>query len=164
MGPGTAAWSFDGVNWEKEVLSSGTTFMEVSLAFGGGVFLLTDGYGNVYTSTDGRLWSGMRQAEQPFQSAAYGDGKWLVAGGNSVLRSIPSNVPNISLRLNLSGPFWYLILQSEPGKSFEVQSATNVGGPWPSMGFMHLSNDTYGMWKIDTTNSGAFFRASALAP
>ena len=72
MGPGFATWSNDGITWQSQGLSTGTTYEETSLTFGGGNFLVTDSAGNIFQSVDGVSWSGERQAFQRFTSAAFG--------------------------------------------------------------------------------------------
>jgi hypothetical protein len=165
MGPGTASWSRDGINWERQTLSSGPTVMEAALAFGDGKFLLTDGQGNIFTSTEGLAWKGRREAEHIFTSAAYGSGRWLVVGGDAILRSIP-DPPSRPVKLDIhhiSG-ISYVIVDANVGDVFEIESAPAVTGPWTVLQKLHMGSSDRNGFSTIFTNRSAFMRTVTVQP
>ncbi|HUS36645.1 MAG TPA: hypothetical protein VM680_14940 [Verrucomicrobiae bacterium] len=129
MGPGVVSWSFDGIHWQSQRWLGGTTYMEQMLTYGGGLFIHTDNVGGVYVSGDGVNWSGERESRLAFSSAAYGNGRWLVAGGDSLLRSIGQMGGLIQLE-NLDAAGFSLRLFAPAGQNFEIQSAADPAGGW----------------------------------
>jgi hypothetical protein len=158
MGPGRAFWSFDGIKWDTEQATSGTTHVVASLTFGGGLFVLTDVYGNVYNSTDGRNWKGTREDEHMFFSAAYGNGKWLIASGDSILRSLPPVQHTPVIQLQSDSAMYYLRVSSGVGEMLEVQSAPTATGPWTVLSRYNFFENSSVTIPLSLTNSARFFR------
>ena len=160
MGPPTASSSFDGINWETLQLTSGTAYMVNSLTFGNGTFLLTDSAGGIYTSPDGLNWTGRREAEIPFMSAVFANGRWLVAGGDSILRSVDAPAPSpITLQLQRNYNTWYVIVNANVDDVFDVQSAPEAIGPWTFLQKVYVGPDLRNGFPVDPSNGSQFFRA-----
>jgi len=162
MGPGAVAWSSNGIDWQSQRLTSGTTHMEQSLNFGGGQFVLTDNYGDAYSSDDGINWIGGRQAEQPFLASAYGQGRWLLAGGDSVLRSSSVRQASVGIILELkqqSFSNWSLTVQGSVGDQFSIETTSALGGQWSPVQVVQIP--LAGRLQVAVTGSpnAAFFRA-----
>lgn len=87
-GGAITAYSTDGVNWHTGTVHSGTPTL-YAIAYGtvGGTnqFVAAGINGTIITSTDGKTWSTAVSgidASEYFYSVAYGDGKFVAAGGN----------------------------------------------------------------------------------
>jgi hypothetical protein len=133
MGPGFVTTSTDGAHWQRKPLASGSTYIYTGLEFGGGSFLMTDNVGSIFYSPDGITWDGGRQAPQPFTGAAYGNGAWIVVGGDSILRSSEALAANSTATLQLTRSdfsTWSLIVNGSVGEHWQIQTCAGVDAPW----------------------------------
>jgi hypothetical protein len=164
MGYGFAAWSVDGVNWQEQPLASGTTYFAQSLTFGNGEFVLTDSYGGVFESADGINWVGARQAPQIFTGAAYGNGNWLIAGGDSILKSSTRLQSKSVVRLELMPQnfnTWALSVKGPAGEKFSIEATAALGAAWAPVQSVTISASGEAIVPLDINPGARFFRAVA---
>jgi hypothetical protein len=162
MGYGFASWSADGITWQQQPLTSGTTFAAQSLTFGNGQFLLTDSYGGVFQSSDGLNWNGSRQAPQIFTAAAYGNGNWLIAGGDSILKSSTLLQSKSVVRLELTPQnfnTWALSIKGPPGESFSIEATADFHAAWAPVQSVIVPATGEILLPIDLSSGLRFFRA-----
>lgn len=166
MGFGFMIWSEDGVTWTERSSTTGTTFTEQSLTFADGTFLLTDSGGGVYTSVDGENWNGGRQAAQVFTGAAFANGEWLVAGGDSILRSTkPIQIRSVvQLKWRLADGQWSLALNGPPGTSYLIEGSSELGGEWNAVQHVNIPLSGEAILSTSVTGTNRFFRAAAVIP
>lgn len=168
MGYGNCSWSLDGINWNVQHIDSGSTHSNDSLAFGNGVFLDTDYYGNIYESRDGLTWQGGRQAPQNFSSTAFGNGTWVVVGGDSVLRSethrAQSNAVTgrVAVRLETTGQV-VLALTGPANTLIQLRQATAIDGEWSNLGSVRLSATGSASYPVNLGQTKGFFSAQIVA-
>lgn len=162
MGPGSVVWSTDGVNWQREILSSGSTFGYTGLAYGGGYFVMIDGSGSIFSSADAITWTGGQQAAQPFTGAAFGNGVWVVVGGDSVLRSSDRVTAKSTATLQLAkgdSTTWSLIVTGAAGERWVIQASAGVGAAWDTLQTVEIPAAGRITVPLATEKPGAFFRA-----
>jgi hypothetical protein len=79
---GTVTTSPDQVSWTTQTVVSSTGLSEPSLkavTFGGGLFVAVGTY--IWTSPDGVKWTYSACPVGPFYTVAYGNGRYVAAGG-----------------------------------------------------------------------------------
>lgn len=162
LGPGEVTLSTDGVNWQRQSLTSGSTFPFTGLAFGGGNFVMIDNSGGIYSSTNGLDWTGGPQAAQPFTGAAYAPGTWVVTGGDSILRSTAMMAARATAKLQLTQSNlanWTLMVTGSPGEHWQIESAVSLTAPWQL--FQTVDIPVTGTTTVPLTpqQTAAFFRA-----
>lgn len=166
MGPGNCAWSADGINWVVEPSVSGTTHLNGSLAFGNGLFMEADSYGNIYESRDGIHWTGGRQAPQGFTAVAFGNGVWVAVAGDSTLRSVTNRsqsvgTARVGLRFANDGQ---LMLRAEgaANATVMVRHAAEIDGAWSDVTTVRLSIDGSAEIPAPVGNTKGFFSATVV--
>jgi hypothetical protein len=133
MGSGSVSWSVDGAHWQRQPLMSGSTYVYTGLEFGGGSFVMLDNAGGIFSSADGITWTGSRQAPQTFTGAAYGNGVWLVVGGDSILRSSQTMAAKSVVTLQLTrtdSSTWSVIVNGSAGERWQIQSTSGFNTDW----------------------------------
>ena len=162
MGAGSVVWSTNGVNWQKQRLTTGSTYSYTALAFGGGYFLMTDNRGEIHFSPDGVTWHGEPQAAQPFTGAAYGSGTWIVLGGDSILKSGEPISAKAAVTLYLTRSnfsTWSLMVTGSVGERWQIQSTATVGGVWQPVQSVEIPAAGTIAVSMPNSTTSAFFRA-----
>ena len=161
MGAGAVSWSSDGIHWQSQYpWLGGTSYMQQMLTYAGGLFIHTDPVGGVYVSTDGVNWSGDRESRMGFSAAVYGNGRWLVAGGDSLLRSTGQMGGLIQLeKTDAAGIF--LRLFAPAGQNFEIQSAADPAGSWSILNTVEVPAGGDVRIPLSPPEAKAFYRAVA---
>jgi hypothetical protein len=162
MGPGSVTWSTDGATWQRQMLDSGSTYPYTGLSFGGGYFVMTDTYGGIFYSQDGIVWTGERQAPQPFTNVAYGEGVWVALAGDSILRSNSRLAAKsaATLQLTRTDSTWSLVVAGSAGEKWQIESSANVGAPWEPVQIVEIPILGKATVPLSAGQSSAFFRAS----
>ena len=162
MGPGFVTLSTDGAHWQRQRLVCGSSYPYTGLSFGGGYFLMTDDNGGIFYSTDGINWNGEQQASQGWTSAAYGNGSWIVVGGDSILRSIGTMAANAAASLQLSQTnlsTWSLTLSGTVGEKWQIQSSSGIGNNWALFQTVSIPAGGKVIVPLSQAQNAAFFRA-----
>jgi len=162
MGPGYVTSSTDGLHWQREPLGSGSTYGYTGLEFGGGYFVMIDSSGGIYYSTEGVNWLGERQAPQPFTGAAYGNGAWVVAGGDSILRSGEPLTAKSVVTLQLTPTnfsTWNLIVTGSVGEHWKIESASGIDAKWETLQTVEILSGGKAVVPLALNQAAGFFRA-----
>ena len=163
MGVGSVTYSTDGAHWQRQQLHSGSTYSYTGLEFGAGYFLAIDGQGEIFYSTNGVDWLGERQAPQPFTGAAYGNGVWVVVGGDSVLRSSDRATAQSVATLQLTKTnftTWNLLVSGSPGERWEIQSSPGLATEWTPLQTVEIPTTGKILVPLSLENNAGFFRAA----
>ncbi|HEY6227462.1 MAG TPA: hypothetical protein VI282_10110, partial [Verrucomicrobiae bacterium] len=113
-------------------------------------------------STEGVNWLGQRQAPQPFTGAAYGNGVWVVAGGDSILRSSDRVAAQSVATLQLTKTdftSWSLLVSGSPGERWQIQSAAGINAEWSALQTVEIPASGKILVPLGLNNSAGFFRA-----
>jgi hypothetical protein len=124
---------------------------------------MTDDNGGIFYSTDGINWEGEQQASQSWTGAAYGNGTWIVVGGDSILRCIEAMAgANAAASLQISQSnlsTWSLTLSGAVGERWQIQSCSGVGGNWSPFQTVSIPASGKITVPLSVQQSSAFFRA-----
>ena len=164
MGMGIVTASTDGAHWEF-IARNPSTHVPQSLSFVGGQFILTDRSGGIYESADGVNWTGGKQASQMFTSVAYGNGEFLVCGGDAILRSSTRVQSASALKLQLvqqSFNSWTLSINGNAGQTLEIESSIDLQGGWSHYQTITIPQTGVAQIPTDLNSANRFFRAKAI--
>jgi hypothetical protein len=162
MGMSAVTWSIDGIHWQRQALSSGSTHVFTSLTFADSFFVMTDNYGGIFYSADGITWNGRQEATQQFTGATFGNGTWVAVGGDSILRATPQFTAKSAATLQLvqtTASTWNLVVSGSPGEKWQLQSAASVNAQWSNAQIVEIPLAGKVTLTMPTASPSLFFRA-----
>jgi hypothetical protein len=168
MGMAYVTSSTDGILWQRNALTTGSTHVFTSLTFADSFFVMTDNNGGIYYSADGITWNGRTEAPQQFTGTAYGNGAWIAIGGDSILRATAQFTAKSAANLQLvqsTANTWNLVVTGSPGEKWQIQSAANcVSSQWSNTQLVEIPVTGKVTLPMSAANASLFFRAIVSAP
>jgi hypothetical protein len=148
----------DGTNWISGIGLGGSG----AITCGDQGFVAPGSYANYYlvTSPDGTNWT-FRGFNGPSSGAAFGNGTYVIVGGQQISQSIPTNAqatPLLSGQVISQG--FKLSAIAQPNYSYRIQSSTNLTATNWSNAFAFISTQAVTSF-VDTdatNNSSCFYR------
>jgi hypothetical protein len=132
--PGTyIRTSPDGTNWSLAPSGFGSSISGIT--FANGRFVAAADSGTILTSTNGTAWTVRASgASRNLWSVAYGDGTHVIVGENGVILQSDSTIPPVLAGAYNSPQDQFTVsLTGELGRSYRIQAAPDLSGPWQDL-------------------------------